>query len=112
MDNYEFNVVGTELYGFIWNDFCDWYIELAKGNMNNTTKAEVELAKKMLKGKIDIDEVAIMTGLPEEQLKAIADEVVPKNTDAEILKNLDTVDLNIGPILFDDLPAGEEDMEE
>ena len=31
---------------------------------------------------------------------------------AEILKNLDTVDLNIGPILFDDLPAGEEDMEE
>ena len=80
--------------------------------MNNTTKAKVELAKKMLKGKIDIDEVAIMTGLSEEQLKAIADEVVPKNTDAEILKNLDTVDLNIGPILFDDLPAGEEDMEE
>ena len=39
MDNYEFNVVGTELYGFIWNDFCDWYIELAKGNMNNTTKS-------------------------------------------------------------------------
>ena len=80
--------------------------------MNNTTKAKVELATKMLKGKIDIDEVAIMTGLPEEQLKTIADEVVPKNTDAEILKNLDTVDLNIGPILFDDLPAGEEDMEE
>lgn len=80
--------------------------------MNNTTKAKVELATKMLKGKIDIDEVAIMTGLPEEQLKVIADEVVPKNTDAEILKNLDTVDLNIGPILFDDLPAGEEDMEE
>ena len=80
--------------------------------MNNTTKAKVELATKMLKGKIDIDEVAIMTGLPEEQLKAIADEVVAKNTDAEILKNLDTVDLNIGPILFDDLPAGEEDMEE
>lgn len=39
MDNYEFNVVGTELYSFIWDDFCDWYIELAKGNMNNTTKS-------------------------------------------------------------------------
>ena len=38
MDNYEFNVVGSELYSFIWDDFCDWYIELAKGNMNNTTK--------------------------------------------------------------------------
>ena len=39
MDNYEFNVVGSELYSFIWNDFCDWYIELAKINMNNTTKS-------------------------------------------------------------------------
>lgn len=79
--------------------------------MNNTTKAKVELATKMLKGKIDIEEVAMMTGLPEEQLKAIQDEVIPKNTDAEILKNLDTVDLNIGPILFDDLPAGEDEEE-
>ena len=39
MDKYEFNVVGTELYNFIWNDFCDWYIELAKINMNTTTKS-------------------------------------------------------------------------
>ena len=39
MDKYEFNVVGTEIYSFIWNDFCDWYIELAKINMNNTTKS-------------------------------------------------------------------------
>ena len=39
MDNYEFNVVGSELYSFVWDDFCDWYIELAKINMNNTTKS-------------------------------------------------------------------------
>ena len=39
MDKYEFNVVGTEIYSFVWNDFCDWYIELAKINMNNTTKS-------------------------------------------------------------------------
>lgn len=38
MDKYEFNVVGDVLYSFIWNDFCDWYIELAKINMNDTTK--------------------------------------------------------------------------
>ncbi len=38
MDKYEFNVVGSEIYSFVWNDFCDWYIELAKINMNNTTK--------------------------------------------------------------------------
>ena len=39
MDNYEFNVVGSELYSFIWDDFCDWYIELSKINMNTTTKS-------------------------------------------------------------------------
>ena len=38
MDKYDFNVVGKELYSFIWDDFCDWYIELAKVNMNDTTK--------------------------------------------------------------------------
>lgn len=38
MEKYDFNVVGSTLYGFIWDDFCDWYIELSKGNMNDTTK--------------------------------------------------------------------------
>ena len=39
MDRYDFNNVGAILYSFIWDDFCDWYIELAKINMNNTTKS-------------------------------------------------------------------------
>ena len=30
MDKYEFNLVGTELYNFTWNCFCDYYIEMAK----------------------------------------------------------------------------------
>ncbi len=38
MDKYEFHNVGNELYSFIWEDFCDWYIELTKSNMTNTTK--------------------------------------------------------------------------
>ncbi len=39
MEKYEFNVVGSELYSFVWNDFCDWYIELSKANMTITTKS-------------------------------------------------------------------------
>lgn len=30
MDAYEFGEVGRILYNFIWDDFCDWYIEMAK----------------------------------------------------------------------------------
>ena len=39
MDKYNFHNVGNELYTFIWEDFCDWYIELSKANMNATTKS-------------------------------------------------------------------------
>ncbi len=38
MDKYEFHNVGNELYSFIWEDFCDWYIELTKSNMTLTAK--------------------------------------------------------------------------
>lgn len=38
MDKYDFHNVGNELYKFVWEDFCDWYIELSKSNMNDTTK--------------------------------------------------------------------------
>ena len=38
MDKYNFHNVGAELYKFIWEDFCDWYIELTKSNMTVTTK--------------------------------------------------------------------------
>ena len=38
MDSYDFHNVGNMLYKFIWEDFCDNYIELSKANMNDTTK--------------------------------------------------------------------------
>ena len=50
MEKYEFNIVGSTLYNFIWNDFCDWYIELSKINMNNTSKTIlVKVLKAILK---------------------------------------------------------------
>ena len=39
MDKYEFNIVGTTLYDFVWTDFCDNYIEMSKFTQNNTTKS-------------------------------------------------------------------------
>ncbi len=39
MDKYDFNLVGNALYSFIWNDFCDKYIELSKFNPNRTTNS-------------------------------------------------------------------------
>ena len=40
MERYEFNNVGSQIYSFIWNDFCDNYIEFAKFSIeSNTTKS-------------------------------------------------------------------------
>jgi valyl-tRNA synthetase len=30
VDAYEFNVAAMAIYRFVWHEFCDWYIELAK----------------------------------------------------------------------------------
>ncbi|MBQ8413528.1 MAG: hypothetical protein IJX12_08000 [Lachnospiraceae bacterium] len=78
--------------------------------MNNTMKGKYELARKMLKGKIDVDEVVLMSGLSKEIVEQLKEEVDPSNPEIEMLKNLDNVDLNIGEILFDNLPA-EDEME-
>ena len=41
MDNYDLGVALDKIYTFIWNEFCDWYIEIVKTrlyNKENTTR--------------------------------------------------------------------------
>ena len=33
LTNYKFNDAASILYSFTWHEFCDWYIELSKGNL-------------------------------------------------------------------------------
>ena len=35
MEKYEFALVGNELYSFVWNDFCSWYVEFSKSSLNS-----------------------------------------------------------------------------
>ena len=37
MEKYEFNNAGTVLYGFIWDDFCDSYIEMSKFSLDKVS---------------------------------------------------------------------------
>ena len=79
--------------------------------MNKTDKAKLDVARRMLKGKIEVDEVVLMTGLDKKTIEDLNEEINPKNSDAAILENLDNVDLDIGQLLYDDLPAEDEELE-
>ncbi len=35
MEKFEFSLAGNFLYDFVWNDYCSWYIELSKANLNS-----------------------------------------------------------------------------
>lgn len=47
-DKYEFGEVGRALYNFIWDDFCNWYIELSKPVLYGDDVIQKENKKKML----------------------------------------------------------------
>ncbi|ATG97378.1 valine--tRNA ligase [Mesoplasma lactucae] len=35
IEKYEFGIVGRELYSFVWDKYCSWFIELSKVELNN-----------------------------------------------------------------------------
>ena len=35
MEKYELGIAAQKLYDFLWNEYCDWYIELVKGRLYN-----------------------------------------------------------------------------
>ena len=48
MEKYEFAMVGNQLYSFVWNDFCSWYIELAKSTINSADATVSKASKSTL----------------------------------------------------------------
>ena len=48
MDHFELGVAAGKIYDFIWDDFCDWYIELTKPRLNSGDEAANRSAQQVL----------------------------------------------------------------
>lgn len=48
MEKYEFALVGNELYSFVWDDFCSWYVEMSKTALNGTDEVAKRAAQSTL----------------------------------------------------------------
>jgi len=47
-DRYELGVAATKIYDFIWDSYCDWYIELTKPRLNGEDEAAKISAQQVL----------------------------------------------------------------
>ena len=48
LEKFELGMAVSKLYDFIWDDFCDWYIELAKIRMNGSDAESADSARRVL----------------------------------------------------------------
>ncbi|MBE6556099.1 MAG: valine--tRNA ligase, partial [Ruminococcaceae bacterium] len=48
LDNYEIGIALSTLYDFLWDVFCDWYIELSKARLNDKNSEGNRVAQQVL----------------------------------------------------------------
>ncbi|MCI2058281.1 MAG: valine--tRNA ligase, partial [Oscillibacter sp.] len=48
LESYEIGVASAKLYDFIWDTYCDWYIELTKTRLNGGDQAARQTAEQVL----------------------------------------------------------------
>src|SRR5207245_7785560 len=48
VENYRFNDFANVLYQFTWHEFCDWYIEMSKLQLNETIPGDSRRSQRLL----------------------------------------------------------------
>jgi len=60
LDSYELGVATQKIYDFIWNEFCDWYIEIVKVRLYNKENQESRLVAQYTLNKVLGDSLKLL----------------------------------------------------
>jgi valyl-tRNA synthetase len=107
LEGYRFNEVSRTIYDFTWSEFCDWYIEMAKGRLKDATgKAG---AQRVLVGVLDAILKLVHPIMPfvSESLWHALNEAVPE-------RGLDAIEISVESAMiapWPSLPATWQDSE-
>lgn len=101
LDNYKVNEYSKLLYDFIWRDFCDWYIEILKVELNHAEnasykKALMKFAMEMYEGILQLIH-PVMPFISEEIWHLISDrdDNTSISTQEEVKLNKELINSNI-----------------
>ncbi len=47
-DDYRFDLVANAIYQFLWDDYCDWYVEIAKLQLRGDEKSRLRTQRTLI----------------------------------------------------------------
>ncbi|WP_298971258.1 valine--tRNA ligase [uncultured Psychrobacter sp.] len=96
-NQYRLDMVSHDIYEFIWNEYCDWYVELAKASLNDDSVTDERKAQiryvllHVLESSMRFTH-PIMPYLTEEIWQTIAPLLGRKNTDSIVIADYPQTD--------------------